>query len=268
MTNILDKRHARTLAAFASADLLVAFDFDGTLSSVVLDPKRAGMRDRTRRLLYAVARRYPVAILSGRARVDLKKAIGRVPVRHLVGNHGIEPWGTRTRYLALVRRWVRRLEQALPPMRGLTVEDKRYSLTIHYRAVRNRRRAHAAIIEAVSSLRGARVIGGKCAVSLVPRGASDKGDALRHARRLLGCGASLYVGDDETDEDAFRAEPRRRLLAIRVGRRPGSAARHYLTSQIAIDRLLETLVALRPTPAAASPRRAARRRRRTRRLSR
>ena len=99
---------------------------------------------------------------------------------------------------------------------------------------------------AVGGLRGARSIGGKHAISLVPRGAPTKGAALERARRLLGCDTAIYVGDDETDEDAFTAGRADRLLAIRVGMRQGSAARYRLRNQAEIDDLLAALLACRP----------------------
>jgi trehalose 6-phosphate phosphatase len=70
--------------------------------------------------------------------------------------------------------------------------------------------------------------------------------ALEHVRRLLSCDAAIYVGDDQTDEDAFAAGPPDRLLAIRVGARRGSRARYTLRNQAEVDDLLRALVALRP----------------------
>jgi trehalose 6-phosphate phosphatase len=246
MLHILAKRHIKTLADFAAANVLLAFDFDGTLAPIVDQPDRAYMRPATRRLLTSVARRYPVVVISGRARDDLMKRLGRVPVFHSSGNHGLEPWGQRVRYRSQVRGWADHLERQLAPHIGVVVEDKTYSLTVHFRRARHRNEAVAAIASAVGALKGARSLGGKDAVSLVPRGAPTKGVALERVRRLLVCDAAIYVGDDQTDEDAFTAGRRDRLLSILVGSERKSHARYRLKNQQEIDDFLRTLLALRP----------------------
>ena len=246
MRHILAKRHRHTLADFALSNVLLAFDFDGTLAPIVADPSTARMRPATRRLLGSVAVRYPCVVISGRARHDLVRRVGRVPVFHLSGNHGLEPWAQHPGYPMRVQRWVRALEERLAPYSGLVIEDKTYSVTVHYRHARPRRQALAAIAAAVGGLRGVRPIGGKHAISLVPRGAPTKGAALERVRRLLGCETAIYIGDDETDEDAFTAGRADRLLAIRIGMRQDSAARYRLKNQAEIDDLLAALLACRP----------------------
>jgi trehalose 6-phosphate phosphatase len=246
MHHVLSRRHLKTLAAFASSNVVLGFDFDGTLAPIVPRPPDARMRPSTRRLLAAVAVRYPTVIISGRAREDLRRRVGTIPVFHLSGNHGLEPWGQESRYTRQVRGWVRRLERDLRPYSGVEVEDKTYSVTVHYRHAKPRRPAIAAIKAATRRLRGARSLGGRDAISLVPKGAPTKGAALERARRLLACDTAVYVGDDQTDEDAFSSAAPDRLLAIRVGAREGSRAQYRLRSQAEIDDLLGALVALRP----------------------
>ena len=124
MHNVLARRHLKTLAAFASSNVVLGFDYDGTLAPIVARPAAARMRARTRRLLESVAQRYPTVIISGRSRDDLRRRIGAIPVFHLSGNHGLEPWAQDSRYTRQVRRWVRELERALAKMPGVEVEDK------------------------------------------------------------------------------------------------------------------------------------------------
>lgn len=246
MVHILAKSHVRTLAEFASSNVLLAFDYDGTLAPITADPAVARMRPTTRRLLAAVARRYPCIVISGRARHDVVRRVGSIPVFHVSGNHGLEPWAQDAAYPAQIQEWVHRLQERLAAYPGISIEDKRYSVTIHYRNAKPRRRALAAIRAAVKQLAGARSLGGEHAVSLVPRGAPTKGAALDRARRLLVCDSAIYVGDDETDEDAFRVARSQRLLAVRIGRRRGSCAPYRLTNQREIDDLLRVLLSLRP----------------------
>jgi trehalose 6-phosphate phosphatase len=243
---ILSKRHASVLAYFAASNVLVALDYDGTLAPIVAIPTAARMRERTRQLLIAVAERYPCVVISGRSRDDVSRRIDPVPVWHVSGNHGAEPWGQDASYAARVRQWVLRLQRELAPYEGVVVEDKMYSVAVHYRGAKHKRRAKRAVAEAVRSLRGVRAMGGREAMNLVPRGAPHKGVALERARRLLACDTAIYVGDDETDEDAFAAARPDRLLAIRVGNDPRSRARYRLDDQREVDRFLQALLALRP----------------------
>jgi trehalose 6-phosphate phosphatase len=80
----------------------------------------------------------------------------------------------------------------------------------------------------------------------LPRDSVDKGDALQRARRLLHCDLAIYVGDDDTDEDAFAERPPGVVLGIRIGARRGSRARYHLKNQLEMDTFLQTLIQLRP----------------------
>jgi trehalose 6-phosphate phosphatase len=176
-------------------------------------------------------------------------------VWHVLGNHGIEPWSQHASYPSQVSEWVERLERQLPPYPGLVIEGKTYSVAIHYRNVRHKQRALKAIHEAVAKLKGARAFGGSQAVNLMPRDAPGKGWALERALRLLGCDRAVYVGDEDTDEDAFLTAAADRLLSIRVGATRRSYARYYLESQDDIDLLLHRFLRLRPNrPARLKPR--------------
>jgi trehalose 6-phosphate phosphatase len=246
MRQILARRHRQTLANFTASNVLVGFDFDGTLAAIAERPELARMRARTRRLLTAVTRRYPVVVIAGRARQDVARCLGSVPVWEVVGNDGLEPWADRLQYLDEVREWALRLRRALARHAGVVIENKRYSLTVHYRHARPLAPAVAAIRRAIGELHGARAIDGIAAISVSPRGAPDKGAALERARRLLCCDAAIYVGDDGSDEPVFAAGDPDRHLAIRVGHDPRSRAAYFLRSQAEVDDLLHTLVALRP----------------------
>jgi trehalose 6-phosphate phosphatase len=249
MRHILAKRHVQTLVQFASSNVLLAFDYDGTLASITRDPAHARLRDRTRRLLTAVAQRYPCVVISGRRWEDIAKRLARVPVWYVFGNHGLEPWSPHPEYATRVREWVQQLEGQLTPYPGVIVEDKTYSVAVHYRRARRKREVLKAINNAVRELRGSRVLGGKQVVNLVPRGAPHKGMALEWVRQRLACDCAIYVGDDETDEDVFDATPHGSLLSIRVGPTRTSCAPYYLRTQRELDALLSILVSLRPQQA-------------------
>ena len=248
--NILTKRHLPVLANFAASNVLLAFDYDGTLAPIARTPAAARMRPETRRLLARVARRYPCVVISGRPLDDLTRRLHRIPVWHLVGDHGFEVSGGPQSQMRHVRDWVKQLRQRLPARRGLVIEQKKNSVTVHYRHVRNKRRVLEAIADAVGYLKDARSLGGAEAVNLLPCGGPHKGVALQQARRVFACDTAIYVGDDDTDEDAFASAASDRLLSIRVGTGNASLARYRLRTQREVDTLLKSLLELRTTRSA------------------
>ena len=141
MLHILRSRNIHTLAEFAASNVMLAFDYDGTLAPIAARPELARMRRPTRRLLSAVSRRYPAVVISGRSREDLMRRVGSVPVWHISGNHGLEPWGEQPKYHAQVRSWVDELQARLGHLRGVEIEDKAYSITVHFRHAPDDRRA-------------------------------------------------------------------------------------------------------------------------------
>lgn len=250
MAPLLDRQHRDVLQQFAWSKVLLAFDFDGTLAPIVADPRRAILRPSTRALLSEVARRYPCVIISGRAHADVRKRVAGLGIQSVIGNHGLEPWGSADRFARAVRRWMPVLKRKLAPIAGVKIEDKHFSVAIHYRHARRKKEARAAILAAVASLGAVRIVGGKQVVNVLPVGAPHKGVALERERERLGCDTAIYVGDDETDEDVFTLHQPGRLLAVRVGANKSSLASHHLGSQRDIDRLLKALIAYRKDVAA------------------
>jgi trehalose 6-phosphate phosphatase len=244
--DILAAPQLELLAQFAWSNVLVGLDFDGTLAPIVDRPEAARLRARTRALLASLSAEYPVAILSGRSRKDVTARLDGVPVTAVVGNHGLEPGADLAACRALVARWIPTLQQATSDLQGVEIEDKTYSVAIHYRRARARREALARIQAAVAALgRGTRIVRGKLVVNVLPAGAPHKGIALMRLRAELGVDTALYVGDDVTDEDVFSLDDPGRLLCIRVGHHAKSRARFYVQSQRAVDDLLRVLVAMR-----------------------
>lgn len=249
MKNLLTRVHQPLLEQLAHSRVLLAFDFDGTLAPIVEDRDEAGMRQATRALLGRLSTLYPTAVISGRSQRDVRERVRGLGVKYLIGNHGLEP-GTR------LSPFERQVAEALPPLvehlaglSGVDVEDKRYSLAIHYRRARNKTLARRAIQEAVSALAARfRVIPGKLVTNLVPEGAAHKGDAVLDLRAREGADTAFYIGDDVTDEDVFQLDQPGRLFTVRVGRSKTSAAQYFLRDQKQIDRLLTVLIALRKRP--------------------
>lgn len=232
------------LETFARSKVLLAFDYDGTLAPLVSAPAQAAIRRSTRLLLSRVSRRYPVVVISGRARDDALERLGGIEVCRVVGNHGAEPAADGAAIRRRVRRWLPVLKTRLGRYHGVEIEDKVLSIAVHYRTTPDRDAARQAILSAAAELAGVRIVGGKLVVNFVVPEAPHKGLALERERTHFACDKAIYAGDDVTDEDVFQLD-RPWLLSICVGRKPSTAARYYLRDQAEIDRLLETLVALR-----------------------
>jgi trehalose 6-phosphate phosphatase len=244
--DLLAPANRAVLARLASSKLLLAFDYDGTLAPFVDDPDQARMRGRTRHLLERLARAYPCVVISGRAQQDLLRRLRGTGVLEIIGNHGLEPRRRTDGLAALVRGWTGPLHRALSHLDGVVVEDKVFSLGVHYRRAARRDEARSAILRVAATLDAVRVVDGHCIVNLIPRGAPHKGLALEAARQQLWCDAALYVGDDESDEDVFVLEKPGRLVTVRVGRNSRSRASFFIRDQRRIDHFLSELARCRP----------------------
>lgn len=245
MKDILASRQKGVIEPFAWSQTLLAFDFDGTLAPIVDRPDEAKMRPTTRNLLKHVAELYPCIVISGRALPDVSARVEGLGLRGVVGNHGVEPWRATRQIHRRVREWRPLFEAALANEGGVEIEDKTYSLAIHYRRSRSKKHVRTIIESLAATLTEIRVIGGIEVVNLVPADAPHKGIALERERARLRCDTAIYVGDDVTDEDVFALDQPGRLLTIRVGRKLTSSADYYVRSQAEIDRLLRNLLSLR-----------------------
>src|SRR4051794_20939294 len=85
MKYMLSRQNREIIAQLAWSNVLLAFDFDGTLSPIVTIPEQARMRARTRRLFGLVSQRYPCVVISGRAAADVAARLGDANVRAVVG---------------------------------------------------------------------------------------------------------------------------------------------------------------------------------------
>lgn len=239
------------LRSFIAHDTLLAFDFDGTLAPIVLQPETASAPTSINQAMSKLCEIATVAIITGRSIKDVRARLGFQP-KYIVGNHGAEglpgtssPPGT----LPEIAEWEIQLRAAwhgLPA--GIHLENKGHSLSLHYRMATDREAARQSLEQKIQQLvPAARRIGGKCVINLLPRNAADKFDALLALQRTEAAPHALFIGDDETDESVFRqALPQ--WLTIRVGRKQDSAASYYLNTQSEmagliqrIDRLIRTI---------------------------
>lgn len=242
MRYIFSAGNRNVLKKFAIPDTLVALDFDGTLAPIVRERNRAALRQTTRKLLAELAGQFPCVVISGRTRNDVQRRLRGTGIKDIVGNHGIEPWSTDPAMEKAVRCWLPLLRAALRQFRGVEIEDKRFSVAMHYRRERHKQRARRAIIAVSRELDAVRLIGGKQVINILPARAPHKGLAFEHQLMHSCCNRAIYVGDDDTDEDVFALPLHGRLLTIRVGLNRESLAGYYIRSQRDIDRLIRQLM--------------------------
>jgi trehalose 6-phosphate phosphatase len=230
--------------------LLCAFDFDGTLAPIVAQPEHAFLPLDLKQQLVELARYAPVAIITGRSVEDLEARLG-FKANFIVGNHGLEGlpgWERRAEsYEAMCQAWRDQLTATLCPQglldSGVWIENKRYSLSVHYRLASDRQHAEATLAALFHDLTPApRVVAGKFVFNLLPEDALHKGSALEQLIRAIEATSAMYVGDDVTDEDVFRLR-RSDLLSVRIEPQPGSAAPYFIERRQDVTQLLDALIA-------------------------
>lgn len=246
MIDLFSKGSLVVLESLSFTKTLYAFDFDGTLSKIVRKPSDASILPSTAELLKELSALVPVAVISGRSVEDLRPRLGFKP-RFIVGNHGLEGIDKKafslTRAKQISRRWAESLqEMGFEP--GVEVEDKDYSLALHYRRARNKKTARSQIQKAIEGLSPSpRVIHGKFVYNLLPAGAPHKGAALLDLLDKCRMKHILYVGDDDTDEDVFNLPyTRGQLMTIRIGKKNSSRANYYVRRQTQMNQVLRLLV--------------------------
>ncbi|NRA02335.1 MAG: bifunctional alpha,alpha-trehalose-phosphate synthase (UDP-forming)/trehalose-phosphatase [Myxococcales bacterium] len=245
------------LGAFVEGHPLALFlDFDGTLAAIAQRPEEAAMTAGMRSAIETCAKRADteVTIVSGRGIDDLEAAVG-IPGLTYAGNHGFEIRGPELEdfrhaelagFAAGARELIPKLEALAPD--GAWIEAKGPTLTFHFREVEPA--LHAELARNARSeveAAGFRARDGKYAVEARPPIAWDKGSALlyilrhRYGEAWSESVRAIYVGDDQTDEDAFR------MLAglgftFRVGEFSGlTEARRLLRDPEAVEQLLSWL---------------------------
>lgn len=235
-------------------------DFDGTVTPIVERPELAYLPERTKRLLQDLARRqrYTVGIISGRALGDLRDRVGLKRVLY-AGNYGLEiegPWFSFRNPVAeestsLLHDLCQQLSLALGTIKGVIVENKVLTLSVHYRLVAESQSDQVrSIFEQVT--RTARMRGeiqvtcGKKVYEVTPAIDWDKGkvvDLLFQKKReeeekVL----PLFLGDDLSDEEGFKAIDKYDGIAIFIGEGGGQSGAHYfLRSPAEVNEFLERL---------------------------
>ncbi len=250
----LDEIEART----AERRVVVFLDYDGTLVPIADRPEQAVMAPATRATVARLAELCPVAIVSGRGRADVERLVG-LPGLTYAGSHGFDiagPEGDLAGHGAgeglepVIAEAEAELRAALDDIPGLLIENKRFAIAVHYRLVdpAEVERIVATADRVVAGHPELRRAGGKMIVELRPVMPWDKGRAvlwLLEAMHLEGPDVvPFYLGDDETDRDAFEAL-RGRGISLYVGAaEEADAADYAVPDPAAASRFLEALATL------------------------
>lgn len=254
------------VAAFASRPrVLVAVDFDGTLAPFVIDPLQARAVPGALEALRAAAALsgVTVAVVSGRdlATLEMLTGIGVQDGITLVGSHGaqtnLDDQGSlapgsalldaeATASLGVVRDELEAIRSRYPTAR---LEQKPAAVALHTRGLDPAvaAAATAAALEVGQRHPHVHVMPGKDVVELTVL-EPDKGRVVLELARATGSDATLYLGDDVTDEKAFAAlDPASGDLSVKVGEGETLAAQR-VPDQVSVVHLLDLFVAHRQNP--------------------
>jgi trehalose-phosphatase len=234
----------------SSRRVVIFLDFDGTLVNIAPRPDQVRLAPVTRRVLRRLARhpRVTIVVISGRRRAELLRYVGLRGIRYF-GLYGWER-GHRSPLpasaLIALRRVCTELSTHLSAFRGVWVENKRFSLSVHFLGVtprvehRARRKLRSLlgpfqdILHLIENFRDAEI---------VPRDISGKGTTVQEflAKSPHRHALPFYFGDDLSDEPAFEAL--HTGVTIRVGAARPTCARYLIANPAALASVLARLEA-------------------------
>ncbi|KAG0467732.1 hypothetical protein HPP92_018722 [Vanilla planifolia] len=253
------RRHPSALSKFeeltaaAKGKKIVMFlDYDGTLSPIVDDPDSAFMSEAMRATVKDVAKYFPTAIVSGRCR---EKVFSFVQLSELyyAGSHGMDIKGPTSfakhtkatakavlcqpasAFLPMIDELYNLLLERTKLIPGSKVENNRFCISVHFRCVEEKRWSVLAdlVRSVLADYPELKLTQGRKVLEIRPIIEWDKGRALEFLLEELGFGDGndilpLYIGDDRTDEDAFKVlRDRGQGFGILVSRIPKETCATY-----------------------------------------
>lgn len=207
--------------------IVMFLDYDGTLSPIVEDPDQAFMSKEMRAAVKDVARYFPTAIVSGRCRDKVYRFV-KLSELYYAGSHGMDIKGPAkgrkykkgdqsllcqpaSEFLPMIDEVYKALLEKTKSTPGAKVENNKFCLSVHFRCVDEQR--WTALAEQVRLVLNQypklRLTQGRKVLEIRPTIKWDKGNALEFLLESLGYANSndvfpIYIGDDRTDEDAFK----------------------------------------------------------------
>jgi trehalose-phosphatase len=240
--------------------ILLLLDYDGTLTPIAETPEKAVISKEAKELLQKLSGSSYCAlgIISGRPVEDVKNIVG---IRDIIyaGNHGLEIEGPKIKFesqvpprlKSVIRNIAEEMPKRLSVINGVLIEDKGLTLSIHYRLVD--RKDMPAFEQIFSEVTGPYIICGKIKISsgkevyeIKPPVKWDKGKVVLWlmARQQFASAEKMvfpvYIGDDITDEDAFKVL-KEKGLTVFVGEPGSSIADYYLKNTEEVTRFLRLI---------------------------
>ena len=238
--------------------VVIFIDFDGTLSPIVKEHEKAFLPEETKKILHILSKssRCAIIVISGRDLKNVKKKVGIKGITY-AGNHGFQIEGPKVKlnksvsqkYKNILRKIKNDLTMRISGIKGAFIEDKGLSLSLHYRMVNEKKvpLVKKSFYEATNYYLtdgDIEIKRGKKLLEVRPTVDWNKGSSalwLLSARKFISKDDKIlpiYIGDDTTDEDAFRML-RGKGITIFVGKsNRKSYAKYYLKNTDEVRRFL------------------------------
>ncbi|KAL0440217.1 UNVERIFIED_CONTAM: putative trehalose-phosphate phosphatase D [Sesamum latifolium] len=239
------------MRASQGKQIVVFLDYDGTLSPIVEDPDRAFITTEMREAVRDVAKLFPTAIVSGRCRAKVYSFV-RLSELYYAGSHGMDIKGPAKghthrkgnqtvlcqparEFLPMIDEVYKALIEKVKCIPGAKVENNKFCLSVHYRCVEEKKWGELGdqVKMVINDYPQLRLTQGRKVLEIRPSIKWDKGNALEFLLEALGYAESndvlpVYIGDDRTDEDAFRVlRERGQGLGILVSKTPKETNASY-----------------------------------------
>jgi trehalose 6-phosphate phosphatase len=265
MKNFLKEWPDFSAAVKAASHILLLADYDGTITQIVAHPENAMLSASVRQKLMTMSQKtdISVGVISGRSLAELKSLVD-VEGIYYSGNHGMEIEGPGLKYVnpqvtaipALMRDLAAQLAEAMQNIEGIIIQEKGFSVSVHYRLNPAKEGDVTAAVKRITAPhveRGEiRVYPMKKVWEIRPPVDWDKGKAVLFIEKEIKSKLKLnrlmtiYLGDDTTDEDAFRVARRPDGWGIFIcGEKTASAAEYYLNSVTEVEEFLDRLINLK-----------------------
>ncbi|KAL8192797.1 hypothetical protein R6Q57_027245 [Mikania cordata] len=209
--------------------MVLFLDYDGTLSPIVDNPDHAFMSNAMRAAVRNVAKCIPTAIISGRSREKVRQFVGLREL-YYAGSHGMDIMGPvqpptdhttevlegnlyqpASEFLPMINEVFVSLVDITKNIEGAKVEDNKFCVSVHYRNVDEKNWTTVAqyVQDTLKNYPRLRLTHGRMVLEIRPVLKWDKGKAVEFLLESLGFSncddvLPIYVGDDRTDEDAFK----------------------------------------------------------------
>lgn len=242
-------------------NLYIFLDYDGTLAPIVRNPKDAVISKETINIIKTMVniKDCKISVISGRSLKDVKN---KVNIKGIIytGNHGLEINGNSiylkihmsNKQKSILKHIKYKLQKELSLLKGIIIEDKEFTLSIHYRMLNKAKykilkTKFMNVIEPYRIKKYSRITYNKKIFEVKPSINWNKGNAVLWILRNDNFKNKnipiipIYIGDDKTDEDAFEVL-NKNGITIFVGEKKKSKANYYLKTTKEVKMFLKNII--------------------------